>query len=64
MIDSDDPEVRLRESGLLLTAGSITLLATVWVLVYWGLGRPVSAAIPLAYQLLTISSIAWVARRG
>ena len=61
---ADEPDVRLRKSGLLLTAWSIAILATVWVLVYLALGRPVSAAIPFVYQVYTFGRIAWIARRG
>jgi adenylate cyclase len=64
VLASDGAEVRLRKSGLLLTVWSITVLANVWVLVYLALGRPVSAAIPLAYQVVSLLSIAWIARFG
>lgn len=47
-----------------ITLGSlvITALATIWVVSYLALGRPVSAAIPFGYQLLSVFSI-WALRR-
>ncbi|MGH2806480.1 MAG: adenylate/guanylate cyclase domain-containing protein [Actinomycetota bacterium] len=54
--DSDD--VRLRKSTLTLAALTIIPLASVWVIVYFALGLPVSAAIPFGYQLFAGVSLA------
>lgn len=59
---SDPPDVRLRKGTLTLTAISITVLATIWVLMYLALGRPIAAAVPLAYQVASLASLAWFAR--
>jgi adenylate cyclase len=63
-LPTDDEQTRLRKSGLMLIAWSVSLLATVWVLVDLVLGRPLSAAIPLTYQTVTIVSIGLIARFG
>ena len=39
---TDRPELRMRKETLVLTAMAITLLATLWVVIYLALGRPVS----------------------
>lgn len=58
----DPPDVRIRKGTLALAAISITILATAWTLMYLLLGRPLSAAIPLSYQVASIISLAWFAR--
>ena len=60
----DPPDLRIRKGTLSLTAISITALASVWVLMYLALGRPLSAAIPLSYQVASILSLWWFARTG
>jgi class 3 adenylate cyclase len=61
---SDRPEVRVRKESLVLTAVAITVLATLWVATYLLLGRPLSAMVPFAYQVITIASLAYFARTG
>jgi class 3 adenylate cyclase len=46
----------------MLASGSIAGLAVIWVATYWALGLPRSAAIPFAYQVATVASIAVFAR--
>ncbi len=58
----DDADARLRKATLTLASASITILASAWTLVYLALGRPASAAIPLAYQLASILSLVVLAR--
>jgi class 3 adenylate cyclase len=60
--DSDD--VRARKGTLVIAAVVITVLSIVWVGTYLALGRPVSAAIPLGYQLISITSLAAFSRTG
>jgi adenylate cyclase len=40
------------------------VLATVWVVTYLLLGLVVSAAVPFAYQLISVASIGWFVRTG
>ena len=61
---TDDHELRLRKSALVLLALSITVLATIWVLTYLALGLPQAAAIPFAYQVISLASVAYLARTG
>jgi guanylate cyclase len=61
---TDDAQTRLRKRSLLLFVWTITLLAPPWVIVYLALDRPLSAAIPLGYEVFSVLSIAVIARRG
>jgi adenylate cyclase len=54
---SDTDEERLRKGVLTLAPLVISLLAVVWVVAYWFLGRPLSAAIPFAYQVASLGSL-------
>ncbi len=61
---TDRPEDRLRKAALVLTAVSITVLATFWTGTYLLLGRPLSAAIPFTYQVISVIGLAYLARTG
>jgi class 3 adenylate cyclase len=62
-VDPADPdELRLQKVTLTLAAVTVTFLAIVWVGTYLALGLPVSAAIPFAYQVVSIASLAIFAR--
>jgi class 3 adenylate cyclase len=62
-LQPDDPEdVRIAKRVVTLTAGLITTLSTVWVVTYFALALPLSAAIPLTYQVVTIVSLIVFAR--
>jgi adenylate cyclase len=61
---SDEPGERLRKEALVLTAVVISVLATVWVVTYLLLGLVLSAAVPFAYQVISVASLAWFARTG
>ncbi|MQB02250.1 MAG: hypothetical protein GEU78_18745, partial [Actinobacteria bacterium] len=41
---------------------SITTLASIWVVTYWAFGLPRSASIPLAYQLVSLTSLVFFVR--
>jgi adenylate cyclase len=57
-VEPTDPEdVRLAKSVVTLTALLITSLSTVWVVTYFALGLPLSAAIPLTYMVISIASL-------
>jgi adenylate cyclase len=60
----DSPDVRMRKGALVLISVSITVLATIWTLTYLALGLPLAAAAPLAYQVISITSLIWLARTG
>ncbi len=57
-LPGDPPEERLRKATLMLSSIGVTILATVWVATYAALGLWVSAAVPLAYQVLSLLDIA------
>ncbi|MGH2671544.1 MAG: adenylate/guanylate cyclase domain-containing protein [Actinomycetota bacterium] len=61
-VPEDDPDEALRKRTLVLSAGLITLLATVWVATYWALGLYASALIPLTYQVVSIVNLVVFAR--
>lgn len=60
--EDDHENVRLVKGMFTIVASATVLLSFVWVIVYFALGVPRSAAIPLAYQVLTVGSLAFVAR--
>ena len=59
---TDSGEVRDRKVTLTLAAVTVTALAVIWVGTYLALGLPVSAAIPFAYQVAAVASLALFAR--
>jgi len=59
---TDSEAIRVRKVSLTLAAVTVTVLSVVWVGTYLALGLPVSAAIPFAYQVVSIVSLAWFAR--
>src|SRR5690242_17827989 len=61
-LPSDSEEVRLRKSVLTLSSVLMATLSCVWVVTYAVLGLWLSAAIPLAYQLASVTSIYTFAR--
>jgi class 3 adenylate cyclase len=58
----DSHDARLRQGTLIFASVLITALSTVWVVTYLAYGHPVSAAIPAAYQLVTIVGLVVLAR--
>jgi adenylate cyclase len=58
----DPPAERLRKGTLILVATVIVITSTAWVATYFALGLPISASIPLAYQLVTVAILAWFFR--
>lgn len=59
---SDPEDLRVAKSTFTLVASLVTVMATVWVATFFLLGRPVSASIPLTYQVASITSLAVFAR--
>jgi class 3 adenylate cyclase len=59
---ADSDELRLRKTVLVLSSALMAALSSVWVVSYAILGLWVPAAIPLAYQLASITSIVIFAR--
>ena len=62
ILSTDSEDERIRKSTLTLSAALITTLATVWVVTYFALGLPLSASIPLAYQVASLASLAYFVR--
>jgi adenylate cyclase len=61
-LPDDPPEEALRKQTLVLSASTITALAVVWVATYSALGLYLSAAIPLAYQVVSVVNLAIFAK--
>ena len=59
---SDSPEQLLRSATLTISTSLITVLAVGWVVTYAVLGLWISAAFPLAYQVISIASLMALAR--
>ena len=62
VLPTDDREEALRKETLVLAASLITVLAVVWVVTYSILGLYVPAAIPLAYQVISVINLVVFAR--
>jgi class 3 adenylate cyclase len=59
---TDDDQVRAQKATLTITTLVVTGLAVIWVVTYWLLAIPQAAAIPFAYQVASIASLAIFAR--
>ena len=60
----DPRELRLRKEALVIISVAITVLATIWTLTFFALGLPLAALSPLAYQVISVVSLALLARTG
>ncbi len=58
----DSDEVRVQKVTLTLSAVFVTVLSFAWVGTYFALGLPLSAAIPLTYQVVSMATLAVFAR--
>jgi adenylate cyclase len=63
-LPTDRPDDRLRRGALVVTATAISFLAIFWVGTYLLLGRPLSAAIPFAYQVISVVGLVYLSRTG
>ncbi len=54
----DDPDLVVRKRTLTIAATVVTLLAIGWTTTYLALGRPLAAAIPGAYQVISVVGLA------
>src|SRR5213593_4952987 len=61
-LPSDAPDEALRKEVLVFSAVLISGLAVVWVVTYWVLDLKVAAAIPFAYQVVSIINLSIFAR--
>jgi adenylate cyclase len=59
---SDSEDERIRKGALVLASGIISALSPVWVITYLLLDLPLSAAIPFAYILISVTSLIAFAR--
>ncbi|MDV3220929.1 adenylate/guanylate cyclase domain-containing protein [Intrasporangium sp.] len=53
---------RLRQGTLIFASALIAVLSCVWVATYLAYGYPVAAAIPAAYQVITVMGLVFLAR--
>jgi adenylate cyclase len=58
----DSDYVRVQKVTLTVAAVMVTVLSVFWVAAYWVLGLPESAAIPFAYQVISIVTLIVFAR--
>jgi adenylate cyclase len=61
-LPSDTPDEQLRKSALVLSSLLITIFSFIWVATYAALGLWRSALIPLAYQVVSLISLGFLAR--
>src|SRR5712691_7958652 len=57
LVPEDSEEERLAKTVLTLSACLVGLLSFAWVFTYFAIGQPLSAAIPLAYQVVSLVSL-------
>ena len=62
VLPTDSYDEALRKETLVLFASFITVLSFIWVGTYWALGLYVSAAIPFAYQAVSVANLAVFAK--
>ena len=55
----DDQEHKLRESLLIFACALMNFAVMLWLAIYWMMGSHFSTNIPLAYQLVSISSLVY-----
>lgn len=60
----DDEQERLRTTTTTLIALVVVVLSPTWIVTYLALGRPLSASIPGAYEVISIGSLLWLAWQG
>ena len=60
--EADDEDLRTSKATLTLVSAVIAALGSVWVVAYFVVGRPLSASIPLVYQLASVASMIVFAR--
>src|SRR2546425_2443807 len=53
----DTEEERLTKAVLTLSACLVGVLSFAWVFTYFAIGQPLAAAIPLAYQIVSLASL-------
>jgi class 3 adenylate cyclase len=61
-LPTDGEDERVRKSTLVLSTVIVCLLSPAWVITYLLLDLPLAAAIPLAYMIVTLTSLAIFAR--
>ncbi len=59
---TDSHDERLRQGTLIFASLLITVLSVIWVSTYFAYGYPLSAAIPAAYQVLSLVGLVVLAR--
>ena len=62
VLPTDTRDESLRKETLVLAATFITLLSFVWVITYSALGLYASAAIPFAYQIVSVANLILLAK--
>jgi adenylate cyclase len=61
--EQDDDEQRVRKSVAVLLAVIVTVLAPIWSVTYLLVDRPVSAAMPGSYSVISAGLLLWMTRR-
>ena len=59
---ADPPDIALQKRALVLASIGEGTMSTIWVVSYWAMGLPLSAAIPFFYQLITAANLIAFAR--
>jgi adenylate cyclase len=63
LVGSEDDDEALAKATLTLGTTVIVAVSSVWVITYLVIGRPLAAAIPFSYQVLSLG-VLWGLRRG
>lgn len=62
-VGEEDEQARLRWTTTTRITAVVVAVSPIWIVTYLALGRPLSAALPSAYVLITLSSFSWLAWR-
>ncbi len=58
----DDEDLKTNKATLILFSAIVAVLASIWVIVYFAVGRPLSASIPLFYQFASVAVVVGMAK--
>jgi adenylate cyclase len=61
-LPDDPPDMRVRKGAQVLTASLVSALAVGWDVIYFSKGLPLSACIPLSFQIVSVIGIAYFHR--
>jgi adenylate cyclase len=62
--ESEDQETKLQRSLLVFVSAFMSMAVMLWLAIYWWMGVDFSSNIPLAYQVVSVSSLVYYLKSG